>query len=246
MLILDIDLDFFVTPILQSWSIPTDRADPEQYRPLAWDSIQSFVETNLRLNRKTPIPGAVFENHVEAFDFLVARKETQLHLIHLDAHSDLGMGGTSFKYICEDLLHRPPDRRMPERRDGQGGLCSANWLAFLLAQQNVAKLDLVFPNCWAPHNMDIPGMYWRSSIAEDGPMEFPILAEGGWEKWVTRRKHDRAVAFDPPIQYSRCDAARYRIPATPDIVLLTRSPNYTPTSADGAFEKLQQYIIKES
>jgi hypothetical protein len=54
------------------------------------------------------IPGRFVVHHDEAFDFwreLVAKHHTQIDLVHIDAHADLGLGDdSSWVHIVSELL----------------------------------------------------------------------------------------------------------------------------------------------
>lgn len=250
LLVLDIDLDFFVSPIVYANADIVYRPDARHHAVTPTTEAIAYVEQRFCLNRQTPKRGCVLEEHSGAFDYLMRLDSSPFRLVHVDAHGDLGFSPFEFSpcYICEELLHRPVSARDIVHRGGKGGLASGNWLAFLLAQRRVSALELVYPDHWKPppEHGDIPRVYWRSGRAEDGDIEMPILPEGGWRYLVNRGSHHPRASFEPAIRYRRHLASSFVLDRSPDVLLLTRSPQYSPVSADTLFDILKEYVNEEA
>ncbi len=122
--ILDLDLDFFVWPVV--------RGEVEGRPPASEHScatpvqVRLFLEQRCGLSLENPIPGRFCETHDEAFDVwkMGIADQTLAHpfeVAHVDGHSDLSFGDPSWSYIMKTVLALPPDQRAdPER--GYGGL----------------------------------------------------------------------------------------------------------------------------
>ncbi len=96
MQVLDLDLDFFLTdccPLAKRG----ERPDPSCAKPWEKEAVIEYLEHNLGLDKKRPIPGVITETHDGALRFWKHCMETDLiskpfSVVHVDAHADLGIG----------------------------------------------------------------------------------------------------------------------------------------------------------
>src|SRR5258708_2188109 len=101
--LLDVDLDFFVSPI-KNWDASADRLSDGDYS--VDPDAMSFFERQCGFNPKTRIRGACFEEHDELFEFAIENFRAPAHLIHVDAHADIGGGlSTAWRYVATEYLH---------------------------------------------------------------------------------------------------------------------------------------------
>ena len=150
--VLDLDLDYFVWPIVH------DRSE-DQGRPLNEDfdyvaspkQLREFLEGSCGLSTSTKLPGASFVEHVDAFwtwDRWIHEKKIspQFEIAHVDAHADFGVGmdETSWVHLLTELLALPPECRN-HPRTGLDGLHSGSYMAFALGNRWIANAKYVYP-----------------------------------------------------------------------------------------------------
>ncbi len=114
MMVLDLDLDFFLTdccPLAKKGERPcSDAAKP-------WDeaAVTDYLERHLGLSKSHPIPGIITQTHDGALPFWQTRMERGLltrpfSVVHIDAHADLGIGKPG-RWINALTLVRDPFSR---------------------------------------------------------------------------------------------------------------------------------------
>jgi len=158
MVILDIDLDFFLDSIIHN---PRPRR-PSNSRVKPWNEkrVINFLEKKCNLDKQRKIKGKFFKTHDKLFycfrDLINKRKlSVPFEILHVDAHADLGIGTLSDKYIMTDLLYRPVNERTKPKRGGWEGLSESNFLAFVIACRWINKLIYVHHREIAKSNVDI-------------------------------------------------------------------------------------------
>lgn len=149
-MILDLDLDFFVWPVVHN---PTsDQAPESDFSYIASDQmVRDFLEHRCHLSRNNKIPGRQIIEHVEAFNIWQSWIQTGLlsnpfRVVHVDAHADLGAGlNKTCSYIESELLALPLNARSSSIRFGDDGINSGNYLLAAIACRLVAQLTYVYP-----------------------------------------------------------------------------------------------------
>ncbi|MFW9952290.1 MAG: UPF0489 family protein, partial [Candidatus Thorarchaeota archaeon] len=157
--ILDIDLDFFLNKVSDSRE-DSKRLNKKNYFPWRKDRLKSFLENRCNLVRKPPIRGRVVKNHHQAFFFwkeLIQSKiiEIPFELVHIDAHSDIGVADWGWIYITGELLHKPLKERMNPDKSMLFGINEANYLAFALACRWIKKLTFIIHPNWENDLIDV-------------------------------------------------------------------------------------------
>jgi hypothetical protein len=159
--VLDLDLDFFLNDVAYLQPEDADALSSLDYQPWPAAKVRRFLEENLGCSTLFPIPGRTVMYHESAFDFwheLVAagKLTVPFEIIHVDAHSDLGMGNTQCAYIMTRLLHLEPDQRSD--RLERSRVDSGNYLAFAVACRWASAIT------WVRHHHsqnDLPAQYFR-------------------------------------------------------------------------------------
>ncbi|MHA2129556.1 MAG: peptide arginase family protein, partial [Promethearchaeota archaeon] len=150
--LLDIDLDFFlnkVSDVKEGYK----RLKRKKYIPWSRKSLKSFLENRCLLAQSKRIPGGVVKNHHEAFFFwreliLMKKLDIPFELVHIDAHSDIGVADWGWIYITSDLLKKPIEERMYPDDSVLFGINEANYLAFALACRWIKKIIFVLHPKW--------------------------------------------------------------------------------------------------
>ena len=153
--VLDIDLDFFLNRRLDGRSDdPNKRPDDDDL--VAWSTadVTAFLESTLNIGKS---PGAIVQSHDEVFyhwKHLIDRRELMVpfRVVHVDAHSDLGMGFPSWAYLHSEFLSMAISDR-PNAKKGDWGINFGSFFAFAFGCRWISQADFVINRNW--HD-DIP------------------------------------------------------------------------------------------
>ncbi len=144
--ILDLDLDFFLDKIAHRRPDKGKRLPSWGYKPWKKDEVRSFLERQCLLSTANPTKGRVVTHHDEVFwlwrDLVDARQiGVPFSVVHVDAHSDLGMGyPAADRYVMTELLHESlEDRKSPFKSQVKPG----NFLLFAVACCWVSQITFV-------------------------------------------------------------------------------------------------------
>lgn len=238
--VLDIDLDFFVVPPL-FWPDQRTRADASAHSVWPTSEVRHFLRNKCRIRSKSP--GWVTENHGELFPlWRIAIDDGVLrppfHVTHVDAHADLGLGDNGYWYLMTELLFEPVDRRR-HPRTGDGGLNDANHLLYAVANRWIGELVYVFGEgggsdelTYAMEGFDPKAQ--RLQLHAMAPAELDKLLHRGTP--VVDR-------VEPAVPYRSTRWEQFEAAAPFDYVCLTRSPPYTPPTADSLFNVIVDEFI---
>lgn len=94
MVILDLDIDLFLNKIANHRSDQDPRLDPSEFVVDSEDLVGGLLRGQCQLSNEAPVPGALFDHHVEVFWHTKRMVESGLWTppftwIHADAHDDL-------------------------------------------------------------------------------------------------------------------------------------------------------------
>ena len=154
--VLDIDLDFFLDRSVSHRSDDINNR-PDEYGLVPWTVtvVSDFLENMLNVGVKNS--GAIVQSHHEVFykwKTLIERGDLTVpfKVVHVDAHSDLGMGSSSWTYLHSEFLSMDL-RDRPNAREGDDGINFGSFLAFALGCRWISGVDFVVNHSW--HD-DIP------------------------------------------------------------------------------------------
>ena len=193
-LIVDIDLDYFVEPIVTGKGCGPGRPSSKEYTVRDGAGVRELLERRCRLSSDSTVPGIVCEHHDEVYhhlDRLIegGRLVPPFVFFHVDAHDDLG------------------------EYHGTSKVTPANFLMHCIRRDWIDRLVLLLPES-----------------ERKGPIPY--------------------VKFDPPrIEF---DSHRCRLNliaeeqtdlrVAPHFLFLTRSPDFTPPTADPVYDLIRTYI----
>jgi UPF0489 domain len=147
--VLDLDLDFFVWPVVRG---PVEGRPPaDEVTHATAEQVRAFLEEQCGLSRDRKVLGRFCERHDEAFDawnrwLSQGLLQKQFRVDHVDGHSDLSFGDASWSYVLETLLSLPVDQRAtPERAHHR--LNEGSYLTFAIANRWIEHLSYVYPVC---------------------------------------------------------------------------------------------------
>ncbi len=236
MKVLDLDMDFFLEDCCPLAKIG-ERPSVLGHAPWTADAVRCFLEENCGLSASKPTPGRLFVTHDEALSYWLSLMESgqlgdPFSVVHVDAHSDLGIGKPGTGFVLNKVISLAPHkRRDPARYYACEQLDEANYLLFALAFRMLDGLTLVR----SPFSrFDIPpeialvdaeneycGLRLRSPVS--------ALFEGanGKEPLVPFRVYDDSTQFH--------DGGF-------DFVSMAQSPRYAPAEADFIMDIMRAYV----
>ena len=233
--VLDLDLDFFLTdccPLAKQG----ERPDASYAQPWPEEAVAAYLEQHLGLSTAHPIPGVIMETHDGALRFWKRRMENgtlqkPFSVVHIDAHSDLGIGKPGPGYVLNNALGIPPAMRDdPDRYYAQKQLDEANYLLFALAFRWVDALTLVRDPFSRP---DLP-----SFVVRDGDGYRPIRLES-----FVSRLFEKNYGAEPSIPLTVYDdPMRYFATQPFSCMCLAHSPRYAPEAADALIPVIARYL----
>ena len=238
MRVLDIDLDFFLAdtcPRAEKGSRPALAG----HEPWPEDAVRAFLEERLGLSRARPVPGRVYETHdgsLFLWQELIGRGllSAPFDVVHVDAHSDLGIGRPGPGIVLNGALCQRLENRADARvYAARGQLDEANYLLYALAFRWVRRLE----------NVRNP----RSK--RDMPAEIVSRRDAAGIPTALRLCPPLPALFEamngpePEIEYREyaCGEA-YQAEAPFDFASLALSPRYAPREADALAEVVAEYF----
>jgi hypothetical protein len=153
MLVLSIDIDFFVDPVAHDEALGAEERLPQnEYATDPPAIVESFL-ARCGLVSTDPVPAVFIRHHDAAFDILrEVANSTPVRLVHVDAHSDTSFGDPGYSYLLTDLAHEAPERRRQPRR-AWNGLNAGNWLPFAVANGWISSIAFV-PRSFPPSDIN--------------------------------------------------------------------------------------------
>lgn len=238
--VLDIDLDFFVHDVVY-WPEDGTRPDPDLHP--VWQEEEAFRFLRERCALSERLPGFVTENHAEVFALWRSAIEAGVlvppfHVTHVDAHADLGLGNAGFIYLLTELVHLPVEARAHPNL-GPGGLNDTNQLAFAIACRWISDLTYVY--CDGGGSDELAAVMQGFDVRADH-IQLARLTRGELDRLVHRRP-PAGVDVEPPVPYRSLHWESFTADAPYDLVCLTRSPPYSPPTADPLFDAIHATFI---
>ncbi|MFW9820157.1 MAG: UPF0489 family protein [Candidatus Thorarchaeota archaeon] len=242
--ILDIDLDFFLNKVSASRE-DGKRLNKKKYYPWKKTAFKSFLENRCLLSKERSINGRIVKKHHEAFFFwrdLILQKKVEIpfELVHIDAHSDIGIADWGWIYITSELLNRPVEDRIHPDESLLYGINEANYLAFALACRWIKKLTFVIHPKW---ENDLTKVYFKNFDFESGIIQLnkfkkkELLDKGFSAKPIS-------YDFEPQIPVKFIELSDYKNEEKFTLLTCSHSKTYTPRKSDMLLRVLKAYIKK--
>lgn len=232
--VLDIDLDFFVHVDGRLRVTPGARlAGAAEVAPKAW--VTHFLERSFGLCPFRPVVGDCFSEHVEAYLFWnhlveIGQLKSPFHLVHVDAHSDMGYGPNFYRFVTEDLW----DRRNPPGSD--------DFVLHALADGLIA--DLTYVRQSSDSRLDVPPILTSWETPDTGHIQLMRLTQDQLREALFEGVKDVGEPVSSPVPF-RCPSwADFRCETPVTVMTLACSPAYTPGSADGLVPTISRYFLK--
>lgn len=247
--ILDLDLDFFVSPT-EHWKNGSNRLPESRFSCSSPKEVESFLERQCGLCKDRKIPGRFCVDHDEAFDtwrewIASGFVEAPFDVDHVDAHADMGLGDPSWTYLLTDLLALPLGQRDTPKR-GWEGLNSGSYLAFALANRWIRSLTYVYVSDAPMHEgfpSDIHTIFFREENWKHGPIELPHYSKEQIDRILTvLSQNPEPLSREPAVPNTYIAGTQFERRGFTHMIL-AQSPGYTPASADALIPIIQQYFL---
>jgi len=248
MKLLNMDLDFFLDNIAHNRNgLGTERLEDNYCNHWTDIEVRTFLEERCGLSRSSPVKGKYFIHHHEVFGYwreLIdqGQLQTPFEVVHVDAHSDLGVGDYSYNYIMTKLLWMPVNERAYPMEDAFCGLGPGNYLAFAVACQWIGELAFISHPRRDP---GFPGLHLENFDIESRHIQLKRYRAGQPDDLICRRdlrSGPQPVALEPkvPFHITRVDDFYTNEPFS--FVSLAQSPSFTPAAADKLIPIIREYI----
>ncbi|MFW9782022.1 MAG: UPF0489 family protein [Candidatus Heimdallarchaeota archaeon] len=241
--ILDIDLDFFLNKVSEARE-DEKRLKKKHYYPWNKITLESFLENRCHLSKKNRIPGRIVNKHQKAFFFwremFVNQKiKIPFELVHIDAHTDIGVADWGWVYITSELLHKPIEERIYPNESILTGINEANYIAFALACRWIKKLRFIIHPDW---ENDLIEVHFKNFDIESGFLQLKKydrneLLEKGFEI-------ENSLELEPEVPVEFIPIHEYKNTYPFNILTLSKSKNYTPKASDKLIKVIKSYITK--
>jgi hypothetical protein len=240
--VLDIDLDFFVSDVLH-WPDESSRPDPEEHQVWSNTDALTFLRDRCRLQGRRP--GFVTENHAELFPLWRAAITRGMlvppfHVTHIDVHADLGLGDVGYQYLLTELLREPPENRQYPSV-GPSSLNDANHLAFAIACRWIADLVYVFGEGGGSDELPLV----MQDFDPASHIQLATLSQQQISDYLYQQDKPTPEHLEPAVPYRSTRWEEFFAEGPFDFVCLTRSPPYTPVTADPLFDRIREAFIDE-
>ena len=243
MVILDIDLDFFLKDIIHN----PKKARPSNSYIDVWEPAEviNFLEKRCNLNKNKKIKGKFLKTHDElfyCFKKMIEKKiiNVPFELVHIDAHADLGLRDCSYKYIMTELLHKPVIDRLNPKNGGWEGLSEVNLLAFSIACRWINKLTYVHhPRM---HNLDIGWVLMKDFDINSGAIQLKKVSLEEFERNSLNISNCNVLELEPEVPINLIETNSFTAKNKFAYMFLAHSPKYTPPKADKLIPIILEYI----
>ncbi|MFX0010784.1 MAG: UPF0489 family protein [Candidatus Hermodarchaeota archaeon] len=240
--ILDIDLDFFLNKVSDSRE-DNKRLKKNKYQPWSKKSLRSFLENRCNFTAKNRVPGRVVKQHHHAFFFwreLIhsGKIQTPFELVHMDAHSDIGVADWGWIYLTSELLLKSVEERMNPEKSILFGINEGNYLAFTLACRWIKKLTFVTHPKW---KTDLIEVYFKNFNLSSG---FFQLKKFKKEELLSKGFDEEleALGLEPEIPVEFVPLLEYKESQSFTLLTLSHSKTFTPRSSDKLIKVVKNYM----
>lgn len=246
MRVLDLDLDFFVSPIATWQSDFGPRLPDDAYDVWEINDVKAFLESQCQLSQNKKVKGKIVCHHHEAFFYLreliiIGKLRVPFELVHIDAHADLGLGDAGWKYLTTEVLHKDlRDRMYP--KVGNEYLGPGNYLAFAVACRWISELVFVRHSNAVD---DLMAMHFKDFNVNSGFLQLKKYDPHELEQPLLSMDLTQLQPLDlePCVPMKSIPVSEYFNSQPFDFAVISWSPGFTPPKADRILEYIRSYLI---
>jgi hypothetical protein len=241
MRVLDLNLNFFLDDVAYNREASGDRLS-DDYTP--WDevAVRDFLEQRCGLRKEGRIPGRLVTHHHEAFFFWKELIDggaltVPFDVVHVDAHSDLGLGDAGYLYLMTDVLHRPVVERV-NLQVGRHRLNAANYLAFAAGCRWLRRLTFVVNPA---SRDDLPYFHFRDFDTSSPCLQLKACNLAAIDAFFAGR-YSAPFVPEPDIPFEKVLPNDFSDTEGFDFVVLCHSPGFTPAASDRLIPIIAEYL----
>lgn len=246
MIVLDIDLDFFLNEI-PTPNTSEGRCSPVDFIPWKEDEVRSFLAG--RCNVSEPLPGAIVTNHDEVFhqwhELIQAGELTiPFDLIHIDSHADMGMAmfrRDCIRHLYCNLLHKKPRARIEECTSDASWVDSGNYVLFAVACVWIASLKYVHHPQLRIDLHDIPDVLFQNNYMFSDALQLKRYSPD-LENDSARFTESEPEGFESEVPFEMIHPNSFQMEAVPSYLFVAHSPEYTPPTSDNLLEVFRELL----
>jgi hypothetical protein len=252
--VLDLDLDFFVYPVVRGHV---------KARPLfidnpcaSSDQVREYLERQCGLSRTNRLPGRFCKKHDGAFyawKKWLAKDDLDnpFEVAHLDGHSDLSFGDSSCEYVLKTTLALPADQRSrPPRKIHR--MNDGSYLTFAIANRWVERLLYVYPVCpWSDYERrrkeafresprDLSCILFKDQNPASGAIQLRHLDDKGFLN-ASMGGTVTPIKVEPEVPFFLTPANRFLHNGFTHMIL-AHSEKYCPPEADNLIPVIREYF----
>jgi hypothetical protein len=254
-IVLDLDLDFFVSPTERDAMPDGPRLPEELYRVQTNNQVRLFLEKQCGLGSKQKLLGRRLTNHSEAFWtwkhwIESGMLRTPFDVVHVDAHADLGGVGDpkTIKFVVAEMLALEPNKRSNPPR-GFGGIHDGNYLVVAVANRWINRLIYVYPpdsELGTGENPEDPGdllCWWFKDFDCATPiLQLPHYRVDDLFECFLRTPPLTPLRLEPSVRFDWVRAANFKTESDFSHMVVAQSPAFTPESADRLLPLVCEYF----
>lgn len=238
MIVLDLDLDFFVSDVVHN--VDSFRVPEGKFCSWDIDRFRDFIESKCKLSKNSRAKGCIVKKHhgcYLAWRELIQKTDLKIpfEVIHVDAHSDFGLGSSSWTEVVFDLLHKEVKERAYPLKLNEG-----NYLTYAIANRWIKEINFVQHPNW---EMDYMQIYMKDFNDYSGYIELK-----GYEKQSALDYHKlfktKPKVVEKAVKLNELTEKEFCLERKPDFVFISQSPSYTPQSADRLLDVFKEYIVE--
>jgi hypothetical protein len=246
MRVLSVDIDVFVDPVASDIETQA-RLSPGEY---TLDRTERIRDVLRRCGLSSaPTRGVFMKDHDDAFSVLRALTEkgdVSLELIHVDAHSDIGLGDSGYQYLLTRFAHLPVEQRRALQR-GQCPLNLGNWLAFAVACQWISSILHVRREAPADDLLPMYFADWAQRSTASRDLAIVPMTQSELDQFSSLRPSSAWSLFEHKASVARADFEVIALDdlearQQPDFVIVCQSPGFTLESADSVMDLCRPMI----
>lgn len=263
MIVLDLDMDYFMEDIADTPFYSTERLSEEEYGSCVWakERVINFLENNLGLSKIRKIPGRIVKDHDESLYFweeLISKGQLKdpFEVVHVDSHADLGLGTPTSSFLQEGILLQPIETRRIIRdykfNDETKKINIGDYLLWGIAYRMISKIIYCAnPNgdkndyCWDTLKDFEENLIWDEPVSNYIQLKYNNtykLPKYDSSKVYIQKYLDSCIK-EPEVELKIIPTVEgVNFDGNFDCAVLAQSPNYTPESADFIMELFREYI----
>lgn len=241
MRVLSIDTDFFLDNLTTVGAPTGSRLPLETHKPWISHDVRRFLAETLLLPEGVHVPGWAVDSHDDLFRrwhaaILAGTLTVPFDLVHVDAHSDLGVDvAGSRHFVATELLDLPLEERVAACLPR---LVQGNFVLLALACRWLSSFTFIRHPNWVGDYPD-EVIVWKNDRAAG--LKARKIGAAEWSSTLMTHCYP-AIQPEPTIPLFTHDPQTAPPQGGWDFIGVARSPRFTPAAADKVFRLLRSHV----